>query len=140
MAQKRILSLEAAQTSMLQWLRRRGHRVDFRLHPLFTPELPHQPSRFIGSTLGLWDGKPCPYCGSTMMLRSLRAPTRDHKLPQSRAGKGFDHTANIIVVCRPCNGDKGAMTLEEFAGHLARRNDPRAYFVRNLLRKSDRQF
>jgi hypothetical protein len=127
----RIKTIEGAQTSMLQWLRRQGHAVDFAINPIFTPELPGQPARYIGTELMLYDGKPCPFCGHTMKIGSPRPPTRDHLKPRSRGGT-FNN-GNKLTVCRPCNHNKGSKTLEEFAWALTARNDPRADIVWNLL-------
>jgi 5-methylcytosine-specific restriction endonuclease McrA len=127
----RIKTLEGRQTSMLQWLRRQGHAVDFAINPIFTPELPGSPSRYIGTELMLYHGRPCPYCGHMMRLGSKRKPTRDHLKPRSRGGtfaKG-----NKLIVCEPCNGSKGNRTLEEWAARLVALEDPRAGFVQNLL-------
>lgn len=127
----RIKTLEGAQTSMLQWLRRQGHAVDFGINPIFTPELPESPARYIGTELVLYDGRPCPYCGHAMKIGSPRPPTRDHLKPRSRGGtfaKG-----NKLVVCGPCNHNKRDLTIEEWATRLAARGDPRAGLVQNLI-------
>ena len=141
--------LERCQTSILQGLRRRGHPVSFAPEDLFrgTPEppwklirppaVPQSSQSVFYGYLAKWNGKPCPYCSETMMRGSDRPPTRDHKIPRSRrelrnAGVRFNQ-ANILVVCRPCNGDKGAMTLEEFAVWLTGKDDPRAGLVWNLV-------
>ncbi len=126
-------SMEGRQTSMLQWLRRLGHPVDFRLYPLFTEHTPGSPSRFIPTTLALWDGKYCPYCGFEMRFNLKKvSPTRDHKIPRAKGGASLGES-NIIVVCRSCNHDKNDMTLEEFAKYLVNERDPRAERVLRLL-------
>jgi 5-methylcytosine-specific restriction endonuclease McrA len=120
-----------AQTGMLQHLRRNGHAVDFANNPIFTPELPGSPARYIGTELILYDGKPCPFCGHTMRIGSPRPPSRDHLKPRSRGGtfaKG-----NKLIVCRPCNHDKGDRTLREWLERLVALEDPRAGLVQNLI-------
>ena len=122
-----------AQTSMLQWLRGRSHQVDFSNDPVFTPELPGAPSRYIAppDELSEYNGRPCPYCGDQMLIGSAKRPSRDHKLPRSRGGTLTN--GNRLIVCAPCNNDKDDMTLEEFARYLSRRCDPRAGLVWNLV-------
>jgi hypothetical protein len=87
--------------------------------------------------LARWDGRPCPYCGHEMRRGTPRPPTRDHKMPRSRGILSkFDvkfNQRNILIVCRPCNGNKGNKTLEEFAKYLTAHGDPRAGFVWNLI-------
>ncbi len=128
------------QTSMLQWLRRIGHRVDFSPEPgvhlpnagCFQPQRDRRSAAIAAPVyLSRFDGKPCPYCGREMTrnLRS-RAPTRDHVRPK-RAGGTFAN-GNCLVVCVKCNGDKGDMMLREFVWWLHERNDPRAAIVAKI--------
>lgn len=51
----------------------------------------------------------CPYCLKPMLPEEM---TRDHVLPKSRGGK--TEKGNIIIVCKHCNQEKGALTLEEY--------------------------
>lgn len=86
------------------------------------------------------NGNPCPYCRMTMMIGTLRAPTRDHMIPRWRGGR---HGTNVILVCRPCNQDKGGLTLDEWARQLIEANDPRAPIVAAKLKRrmrGDRRF
>ena len=55
-------------------------------------------------------------------------PTRDHVIPRSLGGGG-----GVLMVCRKCNGDKAALTIEEWLAVLRSRRDPRADVVRRLL-------
>lgn len=114
------------QTSILNWLQKLGHRVDFSMDPAVTEEI------FTADPPGKrFNGQPCPYCCKTLMVGSRRFPTRDHILPRSRGGKLDD--GNRLIVCAPCNNDKAAMTLEEFATWLTHRRDPRAAIVWKLV-------
>lgn len=49
-------------------------------------------------------------------MTGSRFPTRDHVVPKSRGGSG--HSSNILVVCSPCNGQKGSMLLSEWIMEL----------------------
>jgi len=51
----------------------------------------------------------CPYCLKPMSPKEM---TRDHVIPKSRGGKTEE--SNIIIVCKRCNQEKGALTLEEY--------------------------
>lgn len=51
----------------------------------------------------------CPYCLGQFPLSEA---TRDHKNPKSRGGK-TDET-NIVLCCKKCNAEKGALTVEEY--------------------------
>ncbi len=77
------------------------------------------------------DGKPCPYCHNVMKRGTRRPPTRDHIRPR-RAG-GTLAQGNCIIVCSPCNGDKGDMMLVEFLESLRRKGDPRADIIRDII-------
>lgn len=74
-------------------------------------------------------GTPCPWCGVTMGEKHDVFPTRDHVLPKSRTGKGFDHTGNTVIVCRNCNEAKKHYTLSEWLDRLKRGRSPRVPFI-----------
>lgn len=81
-------------------------------------------------------GKPCPYCGQIMRVRSKKPtrypdfPTRDHVVPHSvMPGMG------TLMVCSKCNNDKGDLFLDEWAEHLEKIDDPRAKRVAALVTK-----
>ena len=61
-------------------------------------------------------GKPCPYCGICMNrekgFHCADAPSRDHRIPISRGGR--DLAKNIVICCRRCNENKGALDPEEY--------------------------
>ena len=80
-------------------------------------------------------GSPCPYCGE-MMDPYVRRPSRDHIKPRSHG-----HTlapSNRLIVCVPCNNDKGAMSLWTFAKKYQKRGDlDRSRRVRSLARILD---
>lgn len=142
----RKTSVERAQTSMMQWLRLRGHQVDFspepdvvdfiRDHSMRVSERRarfNQPISAGYSTPKMLkdaDGTSCPYCSHIMEIGSRRPPTRDHVRPK-RAG-GTLTPGNVLIVCGPCNNDKGDMMLLEFAAWLEMRNDKRAALVRKI--------
>jgi 5-methylcytosine-specific restriction endonuclease McrA len=67
-------------------------------------------------------GLPCPYCG-----RPMEHPTRSHIRPVRLGGSLTDR--NKVIVCEPCNHDKGHHTLTDWARHLRRDGDPRAPIV-----------
>lgn len=71
-------------------------------------------------------GHLCPYCWEPMPGKTHphRAPTWDHVVPISRGGP--DSKANILVVCRRCNGDKGNRNPIEWLGVLRHARDHRA--------------
>ena len=52
----------------------------------------------------------CPYCLKTL---PIEVSTRDHLIPRSRGGKSYP--ANIILCCKDCNSQKGALTPDEYA-------------------------
>lgn len=60
-----------------------------------------------------------------------RMATWDHVIPLSRQGP--DVAGNKLVVCQPCNCDKGSMTLAEWLGALYATEDARARCVGWLL-------
>jgi 5-methylcytosine-specific restriction endonuclease McrA len=67
-------------------------------------------------------GLPCPYCTKPMLK-----PTRDHIRPVRYGGSLTDQ--NKVIVCEPCNHDRGHHTLTDWARHLRRDGDPRAATV-----------
>lgn len=77
-------------------------------------------------------GKDCPYCGEMMLLGSRRRPTREHVIPRHLGGTLSSW--NKLIVCDPCNNDKGGKTLLEFARWLCRQRDRRAHRVGAILR------
>lgn len=97
--------------------------------------VPHQYA-FRPIRLRWYLGKPCPYCGVTMNRdrgwNSRDAPSRDHRIPQSRGGK--HNAVNITVCCRMCNEEKGSLDPEEFTAvraGLASRLDHRWHAERS---------
>jgi 5-methylcytosine-specific restriction endonuclease McrA len=65
----------------------------------------------------------CYYCELqlTMARGFPHSMTLDHKMPLSRGGRNSPE--NYVAACRPCNNDKGDMTLDEYL--LARRRRAR---------------
>lgn len=51
----------------------------------------------------------CPYC---LQQFPLTEATRDHKQPKSRGGKTDDE--NVVLCCKKCNHEKGALNVEEY--------------------------
>ena len=51
----------------------------------------------------------CPYCLETFPLKKA---TKDHKLPYSRFHNNSPE--NIVLACKFCNNQKGALTPEEY--------------------------
>ena len=75
-------------------------------------------------------GTECPYCGS-VMTKSGRHPSRDCIVPRSRGGT---HRAeNVIIVCAPCNNDRGNWSLPAFLAALQAEGDPRAEHVAKVI-------
>ena len=59
-------------------------------------------------------GQPCPYCGRKMEWNHPRlTPTRDHVTPKSHGGR------DLLICCLQCNGIKGNMLPEVWAGFMA---------------------
>lgn len=114
-----------SQTSMLQWLRRHGHQVDFSPDGSVTGQIYADSAPAYRS-----NGKRCPYCHNLMVVGTRRFPTRDHVRPR-RAG-GTLAPWNCLVVCAPCNVDKGDKMLSEFVAWLEKRNDPRRDIVKSI--------
>jgi len=52
----------------------------------------------------------CPYC---LKQFPLSEATKDHITPKSRGGK--TEPANIVLACKPCNNEKGALDAAEYA-------------------------
>lgn len=131
-ARTKMLTVTEAQITILQWLRRLGHGVEFREF-VFSPELPGAPSKPVARTTPLapWYGKPCPYCGMTMEPNTRHMPSRDHKKPRVHGGTLAGD--NKLVVGKSCNGDKGARTLEQWLRWLTKKGDPRAHIIRELI-------
>ena len=75
-------------------------------------------------------GKPCAYCGEPM-----DAPTRDHVRPRRHGGKLTPD--NKVLVCDPCNVDKGHRSLEAWLERLRRRGDRRAEIVASLVHRDE---
>ncbi len=137
-AEKRADQVYRSQTSMLQWLRRRGHKVDFSPVPTFEPELGAGRLPPASPILHRFDGKPCPYCSEKMKRGTKMMPTRDHVRPR-RAG-GTLANGNCLVVCASCNNDKADMTLTEFIEWLEKRDDyRRARVVRATIARVNPQ-
>ena len=51
----------------------------------------------------------CPYCLKVIPPREYSI---DHKTPLSRGGKTVKE--NLVVCCKKCNQEKGALTVEEY--------------------------
>jgi len=78
------------------------------------------------------EGQPCPYCERSMVPGTSREPTTEHVYP--RVLGGTLSGGNKLIVCLPCNNEKGRMTLPDFLGYLRERGDPRAKIVNELIR------
>lgn len=64
---------------------------------------------------GYLHARKCYYCG-TRITRENKSI--DHVVPLSR--NGGHHKTNKVLSCRPCNGRKAAMDVEEFRTMLER--------------------
>jgi 5-methylcytosine-specific restriction endonuclease McrA len=53
--------------------------------------------------------------GELELPAHLAAAELDHQIPRSRGG---GRGPNLVLACRPCNGAKGSMTVEEYRGEL----------------------
>lgn len=51
----------------------------------------------------------CPYCLKTVKFKDTNI---EHVLPKSRGGQ--DVADNKIRVCKKCNSEKGALTVDEY--------------------------
>lgn len=76
-------------------------------------------------------GRCCHYCGYKFPARltvedfhKLRNPTRDHRTPRRRGGKG---DGNSALACRACNEAKADMTESEFVDFLRTTVLPASY-------------
>lgn len=67
--------------------------------------------------LHLLSDRRCSYCDE-----HVAQPEPDHVVPISRGGR--NDISNILSCCQRCNGDKGDMTLTEWAGYRARHGKP----------------
>lgn len=104
-------------------------------HPVLPEPPPHQPiigARFRPLPLKHHHGRPCPYCRNTMLIGSRRKPTREHLIPKSRGGDLSPD--NRLIVCSPCNGDKGDMLIKVWLYWLRKNDDPRAPYVAIVCR------
>lgn len=72
----------------------------------------------------------CSYCDE-----HVAQPEPDHVVPISRSGR--NDISNILPCCQRCNGDKGDMTLAEWAEYRARHNKPA---VRTSFDYKDQRF
>jgi hypothetical protein len=102
-----------------------AHRIRIRIKRLDV--------RHIGWMLDRDDanGWPCPYCWQPMGTNRHNFPTWDHVVPVSAGGA--DSRANKLVVCKKCNGDKGARALPEYAGWLEGMDDIRHRCIDALI-------
>lgn len=80
----------------------------------------------LTAALRRYSGKPCPYCRRTMHAYPAGnefSPTRDHIRPKSHGG------TEVLICCTTCNGDKKALSLEEWLHKLRLDGDVRATHV-----------
>jgi 5-methylcytosine-specific restriction endonuclease McrA len=68
-------------------------------------------------------GLPCPYCG-----RPMENPIRTHIRSVRYGGSLTDD--NKVIVCTPCDNDKGHLTLKDWLRKLHRENDSREPIVK----------
>jgi len=70
--------------------------------------------------IGIWlrQGRTCSYCRIVMSEQ----PEPDHVLALARGGR--NDLSNILPCCRACNGEKGTLTLGEWATQRASRGLP----------------
>lgn len=61
--------------------------------------------KLYGHTVGFV----CPYC---LRIVPLAEATKEHEPPQSRQKECGE--SKVYLVCRKCNNEKGALTLEEY--------------------------
>jgi hypothetical protein len=95
------------------------------------PAEPHKADPAIGKLKHAnVHGDPCPYCGKPMLIGTLHQPSSEHVYPRHLGGalRG----SNKLIVCAPCNRDKGGMILDEFAKELGWNGDARAERVRAI--------
>lgn len=60
----------------------------------------------------------CIYCGKSIAPINF---SRDHLVPRSKGGTG--HPANIRPCCRPCNNEKGNLSLERYRALIRTHSD-----------------
>jgi hypothetical protein len=65
------------------------------------------------------------------MNRRTRKPSRDRIIPGCRDGTYAPE--NVMIVCAPCNADRGRWTLAGFAAALEAEGDQRAKHVRRCM-------
>jgi hypothetical protein len=78
----------------------------------------------------LRDGDTCVWCGRR--FERLVRPTTEHLVPRIKGGPSW--LENEVAACRRCNGERGHLTLGEWAEECERRGWPvdRARLVRTL--------
>ena len=76
------------------------------------------------------DGPTCVWCGRR--FEGLVRPTTEHLVPRLKGGPSW--LENEVAACRRCNGERGHMSLGEWADECERRGWPvdRARLVRRL--------
>lgn len=80
--------------------------------------------------LHLLSDRRCSYCDE-----QVAQPEPDHVVPISRGGR--NDIGNILSCCQRCNGDKGDMTLTEWAAYRLRHEKPA---VRTTFDHNDKRF
>ena len=76
------------------------------------------------------DGPTCVWCGRR--FEGLVRPTTEHLVPRLKGGPSW--IENEVAACRRCNGQRGHLSLGEWAGECERRGWPvdRPRLVRRL--------
>jgi hypothetical protein len=76
------------------------------------------------------DGQTCVWCGRR--FEGLVRPTTEHLVPRLKGGPSW--IENEVAACRRCNGQRGHLSLGEWADECERRGWPvdRARLVRRL--------
>jgi hypothetical protein len=76
------------------------------------------------------DGPTCVWCGRR--LEGLVGPTTEHLVPRLKGGPSW--IENEVAACRRCNGQRGHLSLGEWADECERRGWPvdRARVLRTL--------
>lgn len=101
--------------------------------PAFDPSSPLR--KELRRVVGERDGWRCRFCGRRDLVvppagrehtaeEASSLATLDHWLPRSRGGTW--EMFNLVLACRPCNGEKGQLTGEEYLTVLAFRRRQRA--------------
>lgn len=96
--------------------------------PAFDPSSPLR--KELRRVVGERDGWRCRFCGRRDLVvppagrehtaeEASSLATLDHWLPRSRGGTW--EMSNLVLACRPCNGEKGQLTGEEYLSVLAYR-------------------